>query len=279
MRISPRKSTSYSNLTRMDKHYGYIYKIVCKISGKPYIGQTTGSLKTRLRCHFYDSKKEGTHTKIGAAFRKYGRENFEIFPVCWANSKKDLDDREAICIKLFDSIKNGYNIRPGGNGSKQSEESKKKMSMSRKGKKKPEGFGEKISNALRGKKHSESHRRNNVLAQINCQDHKDYRHSEESKRKISIGNKGKIMPPEFGKGVSQRNRDRGPTSEETKKKMSIKRQGRKPNQRPIICLNTGVQYPSVKSAADTLKISIDSLGKHLKGKLKTATGGRIFKYV
>lgn len=252
---------------------------MCKISGKVYIGQTTGNLRTRLRCHFYDSKKENTHTKIGAAFRKYGRESFDIFPVCWADSKEELDIREIFCIRIFDSMNKGYNIEKGGHGSRHSEESRNRMSNNRKSRPKPMGFGEKISKALKGKKKSQSHIINNAQAQIKGGKHYEYRHSEESKKKISKGNKGKKKPEGFGEEVAQRNRDRGPASKETKEKMSKKREGRKPNQKPIVCISTGVSYPSIKAAADILKISEDSLGKHVRGKLKSATGGLIFKYI
>lgn len=280
----------------MKKPYGYIYKIVCKITGKLYIGQTIGKLSNRLNGHFYDSQK-GSTTKIARAFVKYGRDCFAIFPVCRADSRQELNDREIACIRLFNSVKNGYNISDGGYHSIPSEETRKKMSLAGKGKPKPPGHGEKVSKALKGKKHSESHRRNNVQAQINCQAHHDYRHSKESREKISIGNKGKVMPPGFGEGVAQRNRDRGPASEETKKKMSVKRQGRKPalgmihteegkkniseglkrstkmgNKKTIYCENNGKTYIGYRLAAEELGIKQQQISDFFHGKTKTAKG-------
>ena len=162
----------------MKKPYGYIYKIVCKITGKLYIGQTVGKLSNRLNGHFYDSQKKRASTKIARAFQKYGRDSFAIYSVCRANSREELNNREIACIRLFSSVKMGYNISEGGYHSNTSEETRKKMSLAGKGKPKPSNFGEKISRALKGKKQSESHRYNNRQAQISCQAHRDYRHSK-----------------------------------------------------------------------------------------------------
>jgi group I intron endonuclease len=282
------------------KTYGYIYKIVCKNNGKIYIGQTTRDLDCRLKSHFYESVNEHRSiTKMGSAILKHGRKNFEIYSLCRAESKEELNRREVLCIRLFDSVKNGYNIRKGGQSTGPwSLEEKKKMSISRKGKSKPRGFGEKISKALKGKKKSESHKYNNRQAQIECQAHRDFRHTPESKKKISLGNKGKIMPPGFGENVAKRNKERGPASEETKKKMSLKRQGRKPSlglihtaeskkniseglknskrmdkiRSLIYCENNNKTYLGCRLAAEDLGIKTQHIYDFFHGRTKTAKG-------
>lgn len=262
----------------MNKPYGYIYKIVCKTSGKSYIGQTIRSLSSRFSSHISDAKKESCDTKIGRAIRKYGKENFSIHLICRADNREEINAREISCIRLFNSIEDGYNISTGGYGGIHSEETRKKMSLAGKGKKKPKGFGEKISRALKGKKHSESHRLNNIKAQKACQAHYEFRHTEEFKKKMGDRNRGKFVSAETRAKIVRANTGRK-ASDETKRKMSEKRKGRKPpNQKTIKCTTTGETYISIKSASEILGLSDSSLQKHLKGDLKTVKG-LVFKYV
>ena len=62
----------------MKKYYGYIYKIVCKINNKIYIGQTIRTIKERWSSHKHDAKGKKTDMVISKAIRKYGEENFII---------------------------------------------------------------------------------------------------------------------------------------------------------------------------------------------------------
>ena len=53
-----------------------IYRIVNQTNGKVYIGYTSKSLKTRMNEHRSGSNKR--NTKLYAAIRKYGWDNFKI---------------------------------------------------------------------------------------------------------------------------------------------------------------------------------------------------------
>lgn len=101
----------------MGQIVGYIYKITNKINGKSYVGQTTmKSIEDRIKCHL------SAKMTIGDALRKYGLENFEVEELAKSNSIDKLNELETSFIEEFDTIKTGYNNRPGGRNYKLNKE-------------------------------------------------------------------------------------------------------------------------------------------------------------
>lgn len=109
--------------------YGIIYKVVNNINGKVYIGQTAlnKGFNDRYQCKGVGSERIYSRHKnlkengfdynshLLNAFEKYGVKNFttvEIFDIAF--SKTELDIKECMYIKLYDSFKNGYNRCLGG---------------------------------------------------------------------------------------------------------------------------------------------------------------------
>lgn len=112
-----------------------IYKLQNKINNKIYIGQTTQTLKERLRRHVMPSNRRTM--AISRAIAKHGLENFNIEVVCECLSMKDLNEKESFYIEKYNSMSpNGYNLNGGGKNRRMSEETKKKISEAMKGKKK-----------------------------------------------------------------------------------------------------------------------------------------------
>ena len=143
---------------------GYIYKIVNKVTNKIYIGQTIQDLEERWKGH---CKLNSNCRYLKASFKKYGIDNFNIKLICICFDE-DLDNYEIEYIEKYNSlVPNGYNLRKGGNGGKQHEETKMKISQTLKnkvnrvyskpqlGKPHTEEIKRKISLALKGKKLSE----------------------------------------------------------------------------------------------------------------------------
>lgn len=100
---------------------GLIYKVICTVTGKMYIGQTITSLSQRKHCHIWSSRHEiNTTNHFHNAIRKYGEEQFiweilEIIEVQTIQERIDiLNKREIYYISKYDSYKNGYNSTPGG---------------------------------------------------------------------------------------------------------------------------------------------------------------------
>jgi group I intron endonuclease len=124
-----------------------LYRITNLITGELYIGITTKSLKKRAKVH-RDAACVGSGWLIGAAFRKYGKNNlkFETLIVC--PSWEYAQEMERRCIEVF---KPAYNITAGGSGVlgyKHTSRSLRRISEVQKGNK----------NWL-GKRHSEETRR------------------------------------------------------------------------------------------------------------------------
>lgn len=90
-----------------------IYKATNKINNKFYIGQAV-NLKRRIAKHkrFYKELK----SKFYSAIICYGWNNFIWEIIDTANSKEELNQKEINYIKKFNTIENGYNLRPGGMG-------------------------------------------------------------------------------------------------------------------------------------------------------------------
>lgn len=188
-----------------------IYKTTNKINGKIYIGMDTKN----------NDKYLGSGLLLQKAIKKHGLENFKKEIIEHCNSKKQLSEREKYWIKQLNSQnpKVGYNIADGGHGGNTyteeckskvskmlknrivSEETRKKMSNSRKGKNYlTEESKKRISQAHKGKKLSEAHKEKlkelgkkskkskEFLENIgNIQAYRPIgsKHTEESKKKIS----------------------------------------------------------------------------------------------
>lgn len=97
---------------------GIIYIIKNKLNGKSYIGQTI-NYKRRKRQHF---NRIETCSALKRAFKKYGKEAFEMFPILElkATTKENLhillNSFEKSYIKKYDTYNNGYNTTKGGEG-------------------------------------------------------------------------------------------------------------------------------------------------------------------
>ena len=176
----------------------YVYEITNLINGKKYIG------KRSCHCPIEDDKYMGSGKLIKKAHKKYGIENFKknVLYICesdalaYAKEKELIESVEAWNNDMY------YNLDGGGRGT---------------------GSGK--AHPLYGTHLSED--RKEKLRQINL----GKKHTEETKLKISIANKGR-QSPNKGKKLSEStklkiaNAHRGKTiSLETKKLWSKQRSG------------------------------------------------------
>lgn len=158
-----------------------IYKITNKINGKIYIGQTTLTIKERIASHLKTAKIENRRSAIHLAINSYGIGSFHIEQIDSAISIEELNRKEIYWIETLNCLSpNGYNIRMGGSqGGRCSDELKNKISARIKiahleGRKRSAGYyhseetKKKISIAKKGKTlsdFSEEHRKNMSIAQ------------------------------------------------------------------------------------------------------------------
>ena len=142
-----------------------IYKTTNLINNKIYVG--------------YDTKNNPDYFGSGKYYRraekKHGKENFRKAVIDSSDDFDELCAKEIFWINFYDARNPiiGYNIAPGGEGVKgtRSEETRRRMSASQMGNK-----------GARGRKGTH--------------------HSEESKKKISASNTGKIKSDEHKKKLS-----------------------------------------------------------------------------
>jgi group I intron endonuclease len=181
-----------------------IYKITNTKNGKFYIGSAI-QFKSRFVKHKSKLKKGIHHSqKLQSSWNKNGSDCFIFEPIEIVLDKEKLIEREQFYIDSLCAFgENGYNMRPIANslyGFKHSEESKIKMSQTKKGKKKPERTKEhceNLSKSLTGKKRTPE-----MIAKMS-ERAKGKAVSEETRKKLSELHKGRKQSPEHIKKVQE----------------------------------------------------------------------------
>lgn len=191
-------------------YYG-IYRITNLTNGKMYIGQhATSEL---------DDGYMGSGKIIKHAVKKYGKENFRKEWLMFCEDEEELNYMERVYVdQTWVDRSDTYNLRLGGDGGQHSEQTRKKMSESHKGKiawnkgiKMPQEAHKGNHNPFYGKHHSEKTKRKMSEALKG----KNRNLSEEARRKMSEACKGR---PAWNRGKH--------STEETRKKMSKNKTGR-----------------------------------------------------
>lgn len=155
-----------------------IYRLICLITNKDYIGKTVKSVIQRINEHI------NSKYLIGKAIRKHEMENFKIEILWVTTSKETANCIEKAAIDFYNSITpNGYNLKQGGEGGN---------IFSGKTKEEKIIICKKISKTLTGQKASIEAIEKNRKAKKGNQYHLGYKHTEKQKKKWSedrIGNK------------------------------------------------------------------------------------------
>lgn len=181
-------------------------------NGKVYIGITSQNPNKRWKngLGYLIKHKNGEYNQpsMARAIIKYGWENVSHEIICEGLNKKEAESKEIELIAFYksDNPKFGYNISHGGSINNMSEETKKKISESKKGEKSPlygkhlpEETRRKISESKKGEKHpmygkhlpEETRRKISENTSWNGR-----KHTKEELRKMSESLKGKNMGKE-----------------------------------------------------------------------------------
>jgi group I intron endonuclease len=209
------------------------------LNNKVYIGLTTIGFEKRFKRHLREARSHSNRA-LSRAIRKYGKANFEIIPILTCFNKLDLDFYEKYFIQLFESYK------------------------------KINGYN--LTLGGEGGKFSEERLKTHMQNRV-------YKHSEETKTKISKANKGQKWTPEqrmkYDAAMAKRIHPKpmlGKThSEVTRKKFSEYRNGKPFPQKnkpiKLIHRQTGEEFifESVNQAAETLHINRRSISNVLNG--------------
>ena len=109
---------------------GCIYMWTNKVNGKRYVGKCHGNVKYRRQRHLKPSSR---CVALKNAIAKYGEKNFTFEIIVDGVFDDFLNDYEIYYIKHYNTVSpNGYNLTMGGEGGKKSDETKRKMSESKK---------------------------------------------------------------------------------------------------------------------------------------------------
>jgi group I intron endonuclease len=188
-------------------------------SGKKYVGIGCGKRGVQGRFSDYKNYLCKNQTKLYNALKKYGSENFKYEILLITNDLEYAKYMEQTIISSWNLQNEGYNITAGGEGClglKHNEESKRKMSLAKKGKKLSKDHKKKIGDLAKGRKHSEESKIR--MSQVQ----KGRKVSEETKQKLSDANLGKKLSEDHKKKIGNGNKGKI-VSEESKLKMSKSR--------------------------------------------------------
>lgn len=213
-------------------------------NGKRYVGITTQKPSKR-----WQRGKNYTHNlHLERAIKKYGWDNIKHIIIGEYRTAEEAGEVEKDLIKKH-HLQNpayGYNISYGGEHGTHSEETKKKLSDSRKG----------SGNPMYGRRGKACPRYGKTSPMLGR------KMSEEAKRKISAANTGKSHP----------------VSESAKEKIRIKNSGaNNKNSIKVLCVETGIVYASSGEASRMTGCHQGNISECCNGTHKT-TGGYHWRY-
>ena len=244
----------------MSSHY--VYAIVNRINLKLYFGSHSWE-GTGVDKNYY-----GSGTAIKRAVRKYGKDNFIVYPIKFYDTVEECRQAEEELLTKYNIASNPYcyNIKNAAIGWTSEDMTGEKNPMyGRTGEKHPtygkhctEEHRKNLSQALKGRTLSDETRKK--LSQA-C---KGRTHTEEHRKKISQALKGENNPF-YGKTHT----------EETRNKMSQAHGGK-----PFVAIKDGKVkiFTSQAECGRVLGLHQQSIYKCLKGK-RNHTGGYTFKYL
>lgn len=218
--------------------FGYIYITKNKINNKKYIGKKYGD---------YNPKYLGSGILLMQAVKKYGADNFTNSILKECSNDDELNFFEKHFIEI---ISPEYNIAEGGTGGNTlrfSDENKRKLIIEKRANAIKQTWSE-ISDEQR----KERGRAISIAKKGKSCNRENYKHSEETKKKIAESNKKPFtLQHKINHSIAMEKRKGIPNSKCFKK----------------ITLN-GVEYNSMKEACLMLHISFPTLKKRLKNEEK-----------
>lgn len=174
--------------------FGTLYVATCRVNGKQYVGKTVRKFKYRKSAHKH-AAEIGLEGKFYNAIRKHGFDSFD-----WIEQLIPVDqllNAEMNVIAQLDTFRNGYNASTGGEAPHFSEETRRKQSIVRMGKKASKQARNKLSLALRGRHHSEEH-----IAKV-AASNRGQKRSAASRLKMSLAHLGKKLSAFHRRRISE----------------------------------------------------------------------------
>ena len=266
-------------MTRIPKKLSGIYCLIFP-SGHYYYGQSI-NIKERHSGHLTSIRKGTCNRFMISVVRKY-KEMPVVIVVCICDPC-DLNQAESIFLEEHTGNPGCLNFGtvPGSAhfGTKASQETKKKQSISMTGKSPSQNTRDRISDSLklRNHHHSQDHKlKLSKLLMGRPSKKKGIPIKDDVKQRISNSLKGRIFTNETKQKITKSLMGRIP-SKETREKLSIAGKGKSNPacEKSVICLTDGMRFKSQADAARFYKIPGPSISAVISGRQKTA-GKRVF---
>ena len=243
-------------------------------SGKVYIGITSQNPERRWRS---DGSGYRGNTHFYNAIKKYGWENFD-HEILYTNLTFEYAKMlEKQLIQEYNAYKDGYNSSLGGDYGGYTEDVKKKISDS-------------VSELWKNKEY-----RNHMSQVHKGKGISGWHHSEESKKKMSDAVLKRYEDDSFREKIRQKSKQRfidHPEllqihsermkaqwkNEENRKKFIEQAIGNSYRAKKVLCVETGIVYPSTKSAAEAIGVARETIGQVCRGK-RDMTHGCHWRFV
>jgi hypothetical protein len=269
--------------------YTYSYQTICEISGKSYIGvHATNNINDGyIGCGIFRQSSAKKNYLFHKAVRKHGYNSFTRHILSFWDTYEDaLAEEKYLVDKKWVSDSGNYNTAIGGNGNTTSWMDFEDIVRIKK----------LIGDSNRGRVHS----KDTIKKRINSRSW--YRHSQETKDKISAIHKGKklsaahILDLSIKRSIALTGK---PRSLETKIKLSISHKGKvlsdshkkklsdshigiqSKQRKPIIQINREGEFvnefQSIAEASKILGVLTTSISNNLVG-LSKSCSGYVFKY-
>ena len=222
-------------------------------NGKVYIGITSKKPEKR-----WDNGKGYISSNLmWRAIQKYGWENFSHEILARGLTKQEAEAMEVELIQEHKSYDSdfGYNLDLGGNAvGRASEQTRAKMSASRRGHPTSEATRKRISESHKGVPWSEAQR---IAGEAAAAKRRGIPLKEEHKQKIGEALTGRIRSEEYRQHIREAHLGRLFHTEETRRKISeskknsslTPRGSNNHRARSVVCLETGVAYETITAAA------------------------------
>lgn len=234
-----------------EERWGIIYIITHRTSGMQYVGQTINTADRRWAEHYRTACRK-KRSYLASAIMKYGIEAFDVEVLDWAFTKGELDAKEIYWIAtLATRSPGGFNLHCGGTreiGWVSSQPGKKMT---------PEQI-EKLRTAKKGKI---------VLAKrrpVWCVETGQYFNGlQEAARWVESASGLRFPSGECGIRVARDKPDRTSGGYHWTTSPDVggdtKLSGRR-HKSPIVCVDTGVKYPSINEAERQMRAAIGKGG-------------------
>ena len=225
---------------------GLIYKATNKLNNKSYIGQTIKTLEERQKEHFYMAFNKNKDTYFYKALRKYGKENFEWEILENNILKEQLNEKEKFWINYYDTFNQGYNLTQGGDSTDNLEKWRKENPELAKESAKL-GY-KKMKDILKNNPELEQRRKEKATEGMK-------RYIEEHKKEWKENSYNTYLKHK--------------EQQDNQMKQFHIQQSKK-----VLCVETGITYPSASEAARQTKISQSNISSCCRGERLSAGKGK-----